>query len=568
MTPPPPRRFDVDWLRVVAVYLLFVFHTAMVFNPAPFYHVRNHDLSLVMLVLAGFIGLWHMPLFFLLAGWSAHASLAARGTPAFLRERFFKLWVPLVMGCVLLMPPIKYLELRSGLDASYSGLRVAPALQESFVQVIPAGLPLMAPFDEPFLQFLPTFFTRLERFTWGHLWFVAYLLTFTLVYLPLFRWLQRRPGALARTRGWWVYLPIAPLALVQVFLRPHWPGLQNLYDDWANIGYYSIYLIAGFLLARYPALEHAVHQEWRRALAIAAGTTLVLLLGVLGVFQSPPLLLAGTAVAGWCYVLAALGAAHRFLLTVRRGLPYLSESAFPVYWLHQFAIVLIGYVVIRWELGIAAKFAVLLAAAVGATLGVYHFGIRRSALARACVGMKPLASGRRSAAAVGQTAAVMAVAALGVLPAGLAQAATPVGRWYAEGGAAEVEIRACGERLCGHVAWLRAPFDENGCTMRDAHNPDPALRRRPLVGLPILADLRPAGDGGVWSDGTIYDPTSGRTYRCTVELAADDRLRVRGYLGVPLLGRTTTWIRVGTQERACADDDRAHAAGAARLIEK
>lgn len=548
----PLRRHDVDWLRVFAVYLLFIFHTAMVFNPAPFYHIRNADLSVVMLILAGFIGLWHMPLFFLLAGWSAHASVATRGTAGFIRERFFKLWVPLAMGCVLLMPPIKYLELRSGLDANYAGLRVSPALQESFVEVIPSGLPVMPSFNESFVQFLPTFFTRLERFTWAHLWFVAYLLVFTVLYLPLFRWLCARRGALQWSPGWWIYLPVVPLALIQVFLRPYWPGLQNLYDDWANVGYYSIYLIAGFLLARYPALESAVQREWVRALAIALATTVVLLLGVLGVFQSSPLLLAGTAVAGWCFVLAALGAAHRFLAAATRGLPYLSESAFPVYWLHQSAIVLIGYLVIRLELGIAAKYAVLLVASGGATLTVYHFVIRRFAITRFCVGMKSRPAPVSQAVPVRRAAALLAIGMATLLASRTAYAATPVGRWYAEGGAAQVEIGRCGEGLCGRVVWLRSPFDENGCDLHDTRNPESSLRHRPIVGLQILADLRPTDDARSWTGGTIYDPTSGSTYRCTLELEGDDRVRVRGYIGVPFLGRTTTWIRVGTENQMCS----------------
>ncbi|MEB2346119.1 MAG: acyltransferase [Deltaproteobacteria bacterium] len=387
-TAPPPRRRDIDWLRVIAVYLLFVFHVAMVFNPAPFYHIRNGEQSLVMLVGAGFISLWHMPLFFLLAGWSAYSSLKLRGTEAFARERVLKLWVPLVTGCVLLMPAIKYFELRSGLDANYTGLYVSPSLQLSFAPVIPTGLPVMEPFEESFLEFLPTFFTQLDRFTWAHLWFVAYLLVFTVLFLPLFRWLRDRRGELTRAPGWWVYLPIVPLVLVQVFLRPHWPGLQNLYDDWANVGYYSTYLLAGFLLARYPALEHAVHREWRRALVVGLATTLVLLLGVLGVFAAPSVLLAGSAVAGWCFVLALLGAAHRFLISVRTGLPYLTESAFPVYWLHQSAIVLIGYPILHLELGIATKYTLLLIASVCATLAVYHCVVRRSTITRFCVGMK------------------------------------------------------------------------------------------------------------------------------------------------------------------------------------
>src|SRR5512138_3707930 len=98
------RRPDIDWLRVGATYLLFVFHVGKVFDPAPFYHVRNMDVSFAMLVLCGFIGLWHMPLFFLLAGWSAVSSLRARGSAAFVRERLWRLAIPLLAACVLLMP--------------------------------------------------------------------------------------------------------------------------------------------------------------------------------------------------------------------------------------------------------------------------------------------------------------------------------------------------------------------------------------------------------------------------------------------------------------------------------
>lgn len=552
MTAPLLRRHDVDWLRVFAVYLLFVFHTAMVFNPAPFYHIRNADLSLVMLIVAGFIGLWHMPLFFLLAGWSAYGSLAARGTGGFIKERILKLWIPLVMGCVLLMPPIKYLELCSGLDANYTGLYVSPALQQSFVQVIPSGLPVMAPFHQSFLEFLPTFFTHLERFTWAHLWFIAYLFVFTLLYLPLFRWLHARRGDLPHAPGWWIYLPIAPLAVIQVTMRPYWPGLQNLYDDWANVCYYSTYLIAGFLLARYPVLERAVHREWRRALAIGLCATLALLLGVLGVFQSPTVLLAGSAIAGWCFVVALLGAAHRFLATVTTGLSYLTESAFPIYWLHQSAIVLIGYLIIQLELGIAAKYALVLAGSVSAALAVYHFGIRRFAVTRFFVGMKPRQARRAGTALARHAAALVAICLATASVPYRAVGATPIGRWYAEGGAAQVEIAPCDDAICGRVVWLRAPFDEHGCELRDRFNDEPSLRDRSVLGLEVLHGLQPAAhDARLWEHGSIYDPASGRTYTCRLTMLDDDRVEIRGFLVVPLLGRSTTWIRVGAEERIC-----------------
>ena len=398
------RRFDMDRLRVFACYLLFLFHVAMVFNPTPFYHIRNDEVSPVMLVLAGFISLWHMPLFFLLAGWSAFASLEQRGARTFFRERVFKLLIPLLAISAIFGPAIKYLELRSGLDANYFGLHVSPAMQESFRSTIGVDLPLATPFDETFLQFWPTFFTQLERFTWSHLWFIAYLFVFSLLYLPLFARFARRAGRRAAMSPLWVYLPILPLALIQVTLRPHFPGLQTLWNDWANFAYYSTFLIAGFALARQPALEQAVQREWKRAFGLGLGTSLVLLGSVLGLVDSEPLLLAGSAVASWAFVVAILGFAHLRLAHPTRRLPYLTESAFPVYLLHQPAIVLLGFGIIELPLGLAPKFFLLLAASIAATLAVYHFGVRRVPLLRFLHGMKSLPNDRPAAQRISRTA--------------------------------------------------------------------------------------------------------------------------------------------------------------------
>ena len=464
------RRYDIDWLRVFATYLLLLFHVGMVFNPAPFFHVRNGDVSF----------------FFLLAGWSAFRSIAMRGAGDFLKERFYRLFVPLVAGCILLMPPIKYLELSNGLDANYTGLYVDPLRQDGFRQVIPAGLPAAAHFDESFLGFLPTFFSDLSRFTWAHLWFVAYLLIFTVLYLPLF-------GRILRSRDWfrgnasrlWVYAPIVPLAIIQLTMRARWPGLPNLVQDWANFAYYSTYLIAGFLLARSPSLELAADAERKRALLIAFTATMVLLLGVLGVFSSPALMLAGTAIAGWCFVLAFLGWARQMLSFTMPALDYLTESAFPVYLLHQSAIVIPGYFLIQLPLGLWTKFVLLFTLSSASTLAVYHFLVRPFSLPRFLCGMKaktrPLQ--RRLAAGLAAAGIILAVT-LAIVTAAAGEAvrepaAYPVGLWYAEGGAAQIDLRDCGGALCGRVVWLRSPFDEHGCELRDRYNPDDALGSGP-----------------------------------------------------------------------------------------
>lgn len=126
-----------------------------------------------------------------------------------------------------------------------------------------------------------------------------------------------------------------------------------------------------------------------------------------------------------------------------------------------------------------------------------------------------------------------------------AWAASPVGLWATEEGRGQVRIAPCGERLCGSIVALKEPLNAEGQPKRDRHNPDAALRDRPLVGLAILqAFVAEADEPGKWSGGTIYDPESGKTYKCTLTLQADGTLDVRGYVGLPLLGRSQTWTPV------------------------
>lgn len=160
---------------------------------------------------------------------------------------------------------------------------------------------------------------------------------------------------------------------------------------------------------------------------------------------------------------------------------------------------------------------------------------------------------RRLAAAAGL--ALATAVAIGSVAPSLAsrdQAGDPIGRWYAEGGAAQVDVRQCGGELCGQIVWLRSPFDENGCELRDRFNPDESLRNRPVVGLEVLRGLVPAsGANASWESGTIYDPGSGSTYRASMSMLGENRLELRGYIGIPLIGRTTRWFRVGSEQTAC-----------------
>lgn len=125
-----------------------------------------------------------------------------------------------------------------------------------------------------------------------------------------------------------------------------------------------------------------------------------------------------------------------------------------------------------------------------------------------------------------------------------------LGLWKTEPdahGFSYVEIVRNGDRYDGRIVYLSKPRygpDEErpGQIRVDLNNPDPGLRERRVLGLEILKGFVYKG-GGKWKNGTIYDPTNGKTYKCKMWLEGGDTLKVRGFIGFSLLGRSTTWTR-------------------------
>ncbi|MGI5864736.1 MAG: DUF2147 domain-containing protein [Myxococcales bacterium] len=129
-----------------------------------------------------------------------------------------------------------------------------------------------------------------------------------------------------------------------------------------------------------------------------------------------------------------------------------------------------------------------------------------------------------------------------------------LGRWITAKDASNVEISRCGEKYCGKIVSLKDPTygkgdPEEGKPLRDRENPDDKLKTRPLIGLPLLEGFTYEGDG-TWEDGTIYDPENGKTYKCIIKIADGGKtLKVRGFIGISLIGRTTVWKRVEAPEK-------------------
>jgi uncharacterized protein (DUF2147 family) len=137
---------------------------------------------------------------------------------------------------------------------------------------------------------------------------------------------------------------------------------------------------------------------------------------------------------------------------------------------------------------------------------------------------------------------IIIMAAALVLSAAAASAQDVLGKWKLEDGTAIVEVYKSGDSFNGKIVWLQEPTEADGTPAVDNNNPDPALRKRQLIGLNMLHGLKPAGDE--YSGGKIYDPGNGKTYYCSFKVEGNT-LRVRGSLDKRgLLGRTMNWFRV------------------------
>ena len=136
----------------------------------------------------------------------------------------------------------------------------------------------------------------------------------------------------------------------------------------------------------------------------------------------------------------------------------------------------------------------------------------------------------------------------------MAQQSGVMGTWLTQSGVAQVKIAPCADpktgAVCGTIVGLINPKGPNGNvvapeTVTDYRNPDPALRSRKMLGMPLIWGFKKTSDPNTFEEGQIYNGEDGKTYTANISLQPDGKLRLRGYVGTPLFGKTQLWTRVG-----------------------
>lgn len=330
------RKHYIDFLRVFTVLLLVPYHTARIYDYYPFYIKADENIFLHLFAYS--MHQWRMPILFLVSGVGTYFLLNSRNSEGFVKNRLTRLLVPFLFAVVVIVPP------------------------QGYFAVLSKGI---GDFHH-YLSYYPSFFTfELEKidgftgtFTPAHMWFILYLVVFSLLSIPIFRWLHNQKDWFSnRPFTYHIYWFVIPLVAARILLF----GMEM------NPVFYFILFIYGFILVKEKAFERAIEET--RLTSILIGTltmTLVLFLEFLGYYpgiETPiayVLFQALFAVNTFMWLTAIVGYAKRYVNFHNEKVQSLNRIVFTIYILHQTLIVAIGYYIQQIKLPIGLEYVLIM----------------------------------------------------------------------------------------------------------------------------------------------------------------------------------------------------------------
>ena len=370
------RRYDIDWLRVLAILAVFIFHSGRFFDQGG-WHVKNATTYFEAQVWTTFLANWLMPFIFAISGASLFYALRSRGTGKFIKDKVLRLLVPLIVGVF------------------------SHAMLQVYLERI-----THRQFFGSFWEFIPHYFQGWYgfggNFAWMglHLWYLLVLFLFSLACYPLLRWLKDGSGKIVlRQTGNFlafpgaVYLLAVPVAWLMGTMKP--AGILGMHDfgGWP-LPIYLLFLLYGFILISHDGVQERVQRL--RWVSLAAGIICALTLLVLWaskgdpVFGSPRYLQVNFifGLSSWCWVLAFFGFGFKHLANPKPILAYANEAVLPFYILHQTVLLCVGYFVTQWVIPDPLKFVTISISSFIVVISLYEFLIRRVNALRFLFGMK------------------------------------------------------------------------------------------------------------------------------------------------------------------------------------
>ncbi len=374
------RRYDLDWLRVIAFGLLILYHIGMFYVHWD-WHVKSQYAGLGAEPLMQIINPWRLALLFFISGIAVRfASDKAESHLKFAGLRLKHLGLPILMGITVIVAPQAYLELRQ-------------------TNEIASGFPTFWP---EYLNFSQTF--SIITPTWNHLWYIVYLLVYILTVTPLFPILRSfSNGVVSKIISWISKNPISllllmplPFFLFELTLSPYFPVTHALIDDWAHHAHRFTIFLMGYFVAKHTDFWAQIAKSWPYALAIAiciCTLRLYLMTGYLETYQSlfemplRPITMFLLTIYAWSSIVALLGISQRWLNRSSRVLSYLTNAVFFYYIIHQTIIIIAGYTLTSYGFGPLIEFSLVLILTLGGC-GLGYETLRRLPMGASFFGIK------------------------------------------------------------------------------------------------------------------------------------------------------------------------------------
>ncbi|MFD1141647.1 acyltransferase family protein [Larkinella insperata] len=378
------RRYDLDWLRVFAILILLFYHTGMIYVSWGF-HIQSSATSPLFEDVMRWLHRWRMPLLFFISGAGTYYALRRRTTGEYAGERFKRLFIPLLFGMFVIVPPQIYYEwlFRGRFSGSYADF-----------------YPYVFGF-EPYQDG-----GKGGAFSWHHLWFVLYLFLYSLLSIPVFRYLKSPGGQrltdrlerlVAKPGGAMTFVGL--IILSQFLLRPFFPDdTHALVNDWAYFVFNLLLFWFGYVLVSRPQFAQLLSNQRRIFLFGTLLCTIYLYASRAYLSRHPELedqvrweILYHLNVncLTWFSVLTSVAYGYRYLNVNRPILSHLTEAAYPFYILHQTVIIVLGYYVLQsGQFGIYDGFGLISLSTLTLCVLIYWFLIRPFKLTRLLFGLK------------------------------------------------------------------------------------------------------------------------------------------------------------------------------------
>lgn len=378
------RRYDIDWLRTLAFFILILYHVGMVYVADWDFHIKSSAQSVFLQNLMLLTNPWRMSLLFFISAMAMSLVMKRHkfSVISLVTLRSKRLLLPLVFSMLVVVPPQLFYELKQfyGFTDGYF------AFMQEYLNI---NTTLAPPKQSPN-----------GLLTWNHLWFLPYLWCYSMVLLLIYPLLEKLSTCLVsnKTTPWLALIMLLlGTALIWLFLRKHFPITHALLDDWFNHAHYFWVFVVGFVFPRVPHLWLRL-VECRRAMLILAlmGYTWLLMdrHGLLNVGEAlDKLWLIKFAhslfisINHWAWILALVGYAGRYLQFSNRFLGYANQAILPWYILHQTLIIIFTVYLSTWHLPVWIEvLLVILFTALGCVLGFEI--IRRSRILKPFFGVK------------------------------------------------------------------------------------------------------------------------------------------------------------------------------------